>query len=174
MRPGYIKLWRKLLDNQMWLAEPFTRGQAWVDLILCAAPKKHEAMIKGYGMKTVTLEVGETLAAHEYLAERWRWQTKKGTGGRRRVSAYLRYLEREQLIVQVKTEPCTVVAIVNWKKYQESVQVRGQQRVLENAHGLRTHKNPPYGGRGATADAAPSPTITDEMAEKAKALRMAP
>lgn len=33
---GWIKLHRKLSDNPLWTCEPFTKGQAWVDLILLA------------------------------------------------------------------------------------------------------------------------------------------
>ncbi len=33
---GWLKLWRKLGDSELWLAEPFTRGQAWVDLLMLA------------------------------------------------------------------------------------------------------------------------------------------
>jgi hypothetical protein len=32
MNEGYCKLNRKLFDNELWLLEPFTKGQAWVDL----------------------------------------------------------------------------------------------------------------------------------------------
>ena len=30
---GWFKTHRKMLDSDLWLCEPFTRGQAWVDLI---------------------------------------------------------------------------------------------------------------------------------------------
>ena len=33
---GYVKIHRELLDNSIWTSEKFTRGQAWVDLILKA------------------------------------------------------------------------------------------------------------------------------------------
>lgn len=31
---GWVKLYRKLMDNPIWLEERFTKGQAWVDLIM--------------------------------------------------------------------------------------------------------------------------------------------
>jgi hypothetical protein len=33
---GWIKLHRKIVESPDWLSEPFTRGQAWVDLLLIA------------------------------------------------------------------------------------------------------------------------------------------
>jgi hypothetical protein len=36
MHRGYIKLWRRLKDSDLWLKEKFTRGQAWVDLLMLA------------------------------------------------------------------------------------------------------------------------------------------
>jgi hypothetical protein len=36
---GWIKLHRIIMDHPDWLAEPFTRAQAWVDLLLLANHK---------------------------------------------------------------------------------------------------------------------------------------
>ena len=35
-KAGWIKLWRKFADDPLWVSEPFTKGQAWVDLLLMA------------------------------------------------------------------------------------------------------------------------------------------
>ena len=36
---GYIKLHRSLMDNPLWTEKPFSRGQAWVDLLMLANRK---------------------------------------------------------------------------------------------------------------------------------------
>ena len=36
---GWIKLHRSISDNDLWTSEPFSRGQAFVDLILLASHK---------------------------------------------------------------------------------------------------------------------------------------
>jgi len=33
---GWIRLYRKMQDNPLWTSEPFTRGQAWIDLLMIA------------------------------------------------------------------------------------------------------------------------------------------
>lgn len=30
---GWVSIHRQLCENDLWLSEPFTRGQAWVDMI---------------------------------------------------------------------------------------------------------------------------------------------
>ena len=44
---GWIRLYRSLLDSDLWLKEPFTRGQAWVDLIGLANYADTERIYKG-------------------------------------------------------------------------------------------------------------------------------
>jgi len=109
MNRGYIKLWRRLRDNPLWLSEPFTRGQAWVDLLMLANHKKSLIDIRGI---LVEIEEGQVLAGGEFLGGRWKWSRKK-------VSNFLKYLETAQQIAQQKSNVCTVVTITNWKDHQE-------------------------------------------------------
>ena len=44
---GWVKLHRKLQESNFWLCEPFSRGQAWVDLILLANHKPGHIRIAG-------------------------------------------------------------------------------------------------------------------------------
>ena len=121
MHRGYARLWRKLRDNPLWLAEPFTKGQAWIDLILLANHKKNLVDIRGI---LVTIQEGQVLAGSEYLGKRWKWSRGK-------VIRFLNYLETPQpnpdstssektvqQIVQQKNNVCTVISIVNWERYQ--------------------------------------------------------
>ena len=39
-KTGWISLYRSILNNDFWLSEKFTRGQAWVDLLLLAKYKE--------------------------------------------------------------------------------------------------------------------------------------
>lgn len=36
---GWVKIYRSIQDNDLWLAEPFTWAQAWIDLLLNANHK---------------------------------------------------------------------------------------------------------------------------------------
>ena len=110
MHRGYIKLWRKLKDNPLWLSERFTKGQAWIDLLMLANHKKNMIDIRGI---MVEIDSGQILAGGEFLSVRWKWSRGK-------VSRFLTYLESKtvQQIVQQKSNVCTVISITNWHDYQ--------------------------------------------------------
>jgi len=87
---GWIKLHRKLQSNPIWLSEPFTRGQAWVDLILLANHSK--GFLRARGVR-VDVERGQIGMSHVKLSERWTWSRGK-------VKRFLNELEMDQQIVQ--------------------------------------------------------------------------
>ena len=74
MHRGYIKLWRRLSSNNLWTAEKFTRGQAWVDLIMIANHKP--GYIRKRGIK-IDLERGDIGFSEVELADRWKWSRGK-------------------------------------------------------------------------------------------------
>lgn len=112
MHRGYIKLWRKLRDNPMWLSEPFTHGQALVDLFMLANHKQSIVMIRGI---SVTIEPGQVVAGEQYLGDRWRWSRGK-------VRRFLRNLaQQNDAPIDLQTNNViSVVAITNWELYQAS------------------------------------------------------
>jgi len=71
---GYIKLWRRLQDSSLWNRERFTRGQAWVDLIMLANHK--DGHIRKRGIKIPILR-GEIGWSERELAKRWKWSRGK-------------------------------------------------------------------------------------------------
>ena len=98
---GWVKISRKILDHKYWLSEPFTRGQAWVDLILTAQWKDDENANAG--------TVQTTMSA---LAKRWKWDYFK-------VMRFLKEMEKNNSIrVQTVNGLCTSILIENWVKYQ--------------------------------------------------------
>lgn len=111
MHRGYIKLWRASVDNKFYFTEPFTKWQAWMDLLLLANHKEfytHE--VRGI---TVEIKRGQVLAGEQFLADRWKWSRGK-------VRRYLEQLEGKtvQQIVQQKSNIITIISIVNWEIYQ--------------------------------------------------------
>ena len=73
---GWIKLDRKIMDNDLlWgCDEPFSRGQAWIDLLLLANHKDK----KGYsGSQVQTFARGDVNKSISSLAERWGRSRKK-------------------------------------------------------------------------------------------------
>jgi hypothetical protein len=108
MSEGYVKIWRKLQDNPMWLTEKFTRGQAWIDLIMLANHK--DGFIRKRGLK-VPVKRGEVGWSELALAERWQWSRGK-------VRRFLKELKMVQQIGHQKNNVTSLINLLNYDDYQ--------------------------------------------------------
>lgn len=105
---GWIKLHRRLLDCWIWDIKPFDKARAWVDLLLLAMHHDKKIIIEN---KTVTIGQGSYFTSRKKLAERWGWSLKK-------VDAFLKTLEEEEMIATCRTKKGTIISIKNYKDYQ--------------------------------------------------------
>jgi len=115
---GWVKLHRKLSDNPIWFAEKFTRGQAWVDLILLA--NHQDSYFYKRGVK-INVKRGQLGRSEVELSDRWSWSRSK-------VRKFLNDLEKEQQIEQHKTNVTQLVTIINYDNYQQKEQQTEQQK----------------------------------------------
>ena len=104
----WIKLHRALNDNPLWLLEPFTKAQAWVDLCLNANWKDGVFSVRG---NIVQVKRGQIGWSELTMMKRWQWSRNK-------VRHFLSYLERNGNIVQQKTHITSIVTICNYDAYQ--------------------------------------------------------
>jgi hypothetical protein len=118
MSEGWIKLYRKLQDNRIWNSEPFSRGQAWIDLLLLA---NHEPGI--IYIRDHRIEIGRGVVgwSENRLAQRWQWSRTK-------VRKFLKDLEKEQQIKQEKNKSYSTIRIENYNIYQQKEQQKEQQK----------------------------------------------
>lgn len=108
---GWIKLYRQLAENELWLSQPFTRGQAWVDLIMLANYSDGYIRIRGVRYEIKRGQVGWS---EKNLAKRWKWSRGK-------VRRFLEELEKnDSQIVQQKNNVTTLLSIANYEKYQNN------------------------------------------------------
>lgn len=107
---GWISLHRTLQDHKLWKGEKFTRGQAWVDLLLGANHKPAEIIIKGIPLK---LERGEQARSQLTLSKEWKWSRDK-------VKRYVRLLEKEQMITIKTSQLTSIITICNYSGYQDT------------------------------------------------------
>ncbi len=109
---GWVKLHRLLAGHDLWLGEPFTRGQAWVDLLLLANHKTGH--IRRRGVK-IPVERGQVGYSQESLSTRWRWSKGK-------VIRFLSELKRDERITQKTVLKnlalSTLIDITNYGQYQ--------------------------------------------------------
>ena len=112
MSDAFFTVKRDLLFHPLWLDEPFTRGQAWVDIFGLAKWCKTHVRIRGV---RVDLERGQLAMSEVEFAKRWKWSRGK-------VRRYLAELESKtvQQIVQQKTNVTTVVTVLKYNEHQRN------------------------------------------------------
>lgn len=122
---GFYKINRKLLNSDLWLLEPFTKGQAWLDLIGLASYKKSQIRIKNGEMQVV--ERGECAWSQLKLAERWQWSRGK-------VNRFIEYLKSEKMIQQKICPNLTIIKILNYKYYQDDTTNSTTNSTINSTH----------------------------------------
>lgn len=118
----YFKVDRGLLESDLWLSEPFTKGQAWVDLIGMA----------NYA-DTETCKRGEILTSISALAKRWGWS-------RHKVNDFMAGHEKDRSADIKRTPQGIVVTLVNYGVYQGEYGSSGQKKDRSRDK-KRTHNN---------------------------------
>ncbi len=118
MNQGWIKIHRQVQHTSLWLREPFTRGQAWIDLLMLANHEDGWILVRGI---RVVVKRGQVGWAEVSLAKRWQWSRSKA-------KAYLSLLETEQQIVQHRNNTSLLITIRNYDLYQTREQQNEQQK----------------------------------------------
>lgn len=122
MQNGWVKLHRQILESEIWLAEKFSKGQAWVDLLLLANHKTQTIFIRGVEIK---IERGQLAYSQLTLSKRWKWNRKT-------VMSYLYLLENRQMIHTKTDNVTTRITIINYSKYQATEDDTGHQNGHQN------------------------------------------
>ena len=117
MSTGWIRLHRQIQDNPLWTCEAFTRGQAWVDLLLLA--NHSESFFYKRDIK-ISVKRGQVGRSEVELADRWKWSRSK-------VRKFLKDLEKEQQLTQQKSNVTQLLTINNYEEYQKKEQQDIQQ-----------------------------------------------
>lgn len=110
MENSWIRLHRKLMDDPLYFAEPFTKMQAWIDLLLLANFADRVTFIRG---NRVTIKRGQVAYSREWFSGRWRWSRGK-------IDRFLDMLERENMIGRQKSAVITCISILNYDAYQDN------------------------------------------------------
>lgn len=105
---GWIKIHRDILHHEIWSDKPFSKGQAWIDLILLANHSDNKCMV---GNKVEEIKRGSFITSELKLMDRWGW-------GRKKVQLFLKFLESESMITRNANNKRTAITIVNYDVYQ--------------------------------------------------------
>jgi len=130
---GWIKLHRQLQNNPIWFSEPFTRGQAWIDLLLLANHKDGYFRVRGIRVDVKRGQVGYSIPK---LAERWQWSKGK-------VNRFLNELETDAQIGLQKNNVTCLLTITNYNRYQSGDTASGtaNDTASDTANGSQTDLN---------------------------------
>lgn len=107
MAQGWISIHRQLQKHWIWKDKPFSKGQAWIDLIMLANYEDKKIPYKG---EVITCERGTVNLSISVLAERWGW-------GREKTRNFLRLLEADKMVTVNATRHRTTITIENYIFY---------------------------------------------------------
>lgn len=106
---GWIKIHRQICDNWVWGEKPYSKGQAWIDLLLLANHQEGKIPYKG---QIIILTRGTVYRSVLCLSERWGW-------GREKTRRFLKQLEADGMLRINATTHQTTITIVNYDFYQD-------------------------------------------------------
>ena len=119
---GYVSIHREIMDHWLWQDKPFSKGQAWVDLLILAQGVNRE---KEYRGKVQHMKPGNVYTSILYLSKRWGW-------GRAKIYRFLDTLINLGMIAvqgwtqndttertRNGTTNGTIITIENWALYQD-------------------------------------------------------
>jgi hypothetical protein len=118
---NYIPVNRKLFEHQFWCEERvYSRFEAWLDLVQSTRFEDAELLI---GNRFITVRRGQLPVSLRFLAERWKWSTKK-------VNNFLDVLKLAQMITKEtpKETGQTILTLCNYDKYNFDFEKWKQQR----------------------------------------------
>jgi len=107
---GWIKLHRTLLDHPFWLSQPFTKPQAWVDLLLLANHAPDYFFVAGQKIPVERGQVGRSLLT---LGKRWKWSRGK-------VNRFMKFLQNERMVELKTGQHTSIVTICNYSAFQDN------------------------------------------------------
>lgn len=107
----FITVPREIFDDGLFVREPYSRREAFLDLVQKAVHEETELPVRG---GTITLNRGEVFASIRYLASRWGWSKSK-------VEAVLKEFISMNLIGHKSDTSNSTLSIVNYDLYQKPV-----------------------------------------------------
>ena len=164
----------------MYFSEPFTRMQAWIDLLLVANYRDSVIYVRG---NKVDVKRGQIAKSQDFFATRWKWSRGK-------VIRFLDELQKCGQIVQQKSNVITLISVVNYEYYQQdgttdepqTVQQTNRRRTTDgttdepqivqpNERRIKKNKETSLTRGKENAAAVAAPTSASDEAEAPKSIK---
>ena len=137
MANGYVKIHRELMYDSIWTSEKFTRGMAWVHLIMLANAKPGHVRKRGARIDLARGSVGYSI---KELSRHFDWSESK-------TRRFIKELESDGKITVKTTSVSCTITLVNFDYWQGKgwKTVRSDDRANERTNGAQknaqtTHK----------------------------------
>lgn len=133
---GWISLYRSIQDHWLWQEKPFSKAQAWLDLLLSANYQDKKIV---FDSNLVEVKRGEFITSIRKLCARWGWSNSK-------VKKFLDTLQLDGMITYKSDTKKTAINIVNYNVYQtlsdaENVTETSQKRHRSDTETSQKHTN---------------------------------
>ena len=121
MKDGWFPVHRQLQEHWLWEDKPFSKGQAWIDLLMLANYKDTKVPYKG---EIISCKTGDVNVSISRLSSRWGWSRHKARD-------FLNLLESDGMITVKATTNRTTVTIENYIFYSDVPTAKGQRKDSE-------------------------------------------
>lgn len=118
---GWIKLHRCIRSNWIWNDKPFSRGQAFLDLLLMVNHEDKKIIFNG---SLTEVKRGSCITSIRKLGDKWGWSNKK-------IKMFLDQLQGDQMITYESNTKRTLVTIEKYDLYQSKETPKEQQSTTE-------------------------------------------
>ena len=117
---NYIIVPREIFDQDIFGNEPYSKREAFLDLVQMAAYETTDVFVAGH---KYVAERGQVIVSKHFLAKRWRWNIDK-------VRRYIQYLEHNHMCYHTRNytcnhtcdhqcnQPITSISIISYDLYQ--------------------------------------------------------
>ena len=131
MLQGWISVHRQIQEHWLWAEKPFSKGQAWIDMLLLANHEDKEVL---FGRKVTVVKTGSFITSEVKLSERWGWS-------RQRVRDFLFLLEQQKMIEKISDNKKTTINISNYAVFQPCANSTLDSKKTSNKHQKNTNNN---------------------------------
>ena len=108
MGQGWVSLHRQIRDHWLWQDKPFTKGQAWVDMILRANHLEAKIAVDN---DIVEIPEGAFFSSETSLANDWGWSRKK-------VHGFIDVLTKDGMLGIKKHRKGAVFFLINYANFR--------------------------------------------------------
>jgi DNA replication protein DnaD len=105
---GWISLHRDIEHHWVWKEKPFSKGQAWVDILLMV---NHEDKKIIFDNQLKIVKRGSRITSIRKLCDRWGWSNTK-------VRSFLELLQQDEMIHYKSDTRKTLLTVVKYNDYQ--------------------------------------------------------